>query len=59
MLQIYWKGKLETLSVHSYSLRNERNRTTNFSLNYGNQNPMLILLKKKITRNIRIEKKYK
>ena len=39
----------DPVSTHSYSLRNEWNRTTNFSQNNGNQNPKFISLKKKRT----------
>ena len=39
----------DPVSTHSYSLRNEGNRTTNFSQKSGNQNPKFILLKKKRT----------
>ena len=39
----------DSISIHSYSLRNERNRTTNFSQNNGNQNPKLISFKRKKT----------
>ena len=37
----------DPVSTHSYGLRNEGNRTTNFSQNNGNQNPKFISLKKK------------
>ena len=39
----------DPVSTHSYSLRNEGTRTTNFSQNNGNQNPVFISLKKKRT----------
>ena len=39
----------DSICIHSYSLRNERNRITNFSQNNGNQNPKLISFKRKKT----------
>ena len=42
-------GIRDPVSTHSYSLRNEGNRTTNFLQNNGNQNPKFISLKKKRT----------
>ena len=39
----------DPVSTHSYSLRDEENRTTNFSQNNGNQNPKFVSLKKKRT----------
>ena len=39
----------DPVSTHSYSLRDEGNRTTNFSQNNGSQNPKFMSLKKKRT----------